>query len=314
MNKIKLSIIINTYNRKQMLEALVQSILKCRFNFTYEIIVLDDHSVENYKDEIVKFPKIKWFRNNRRLFLVKSRNKAWKKSQGEYLFFIDDDNEILDKQFFIKSINILEKNKNIGILGCRTFYFSDRKRILVGFNKFYKYSGRVISPLLNKIDIKESGCLIDTFDTPNAFFTRHSIIKKIDGFDNEIIQTFSEADFAERVRKVGLKVMHSSQLKVYHKSPLVDFIRMNSRVMGGSPERLYYLIRNRYIIVKRYSNTKDKTLFLLFFSPLYVIYYIYQSLKIPQETKLRFVKSILKGASDGFFYMISGRLNNFFNP
>ena len=50
--------------------------------------------------------------------------------------------------------------------------------------------------------------------------------------------------------------------------------------MGGSPFRLYYLTRNRYVYVARYGRWWEKVLFGLLFSNLFIGYYAFSMLAV----------------------------------
>lgn len=303
-----LSIVINTRNRKEMLYALLASLYKSDFADTDEIIVVDDCSDEDYSNQLKEnYPKVIFIRNSSREYLIKSRNKGWKSAKGDYVFFIDDDNEINDDTFFSKALGILEKDPTIGILGCRTYYFAYPSMIMVGPTRFNKTTGKTLFRGINKNDFDEIKGLIETHDNPNAFFTTKKVLEKTGGFTEEIVQTFSEADFAEKVRKLGLKVFQYSELKVYHKSMPATNASLTPRQLGGSPERFYYLMRNRFVFIKKWGNFGEKLLFTLVFSHLYTFYYLYIPLKFKETTM---VKKGLRGVLDGYIYMLTGTLRN----
>jgi GT2 family glycosyltransferase len=303
-----MSIIINTRNRKQILFELLSSAYRCHLNFPHEIIVVDDFSEENYSKELKeKFPNIKLIRTFQRSFLIKSRNFGWKKSKGEIIFFIDDDNEIKDRDFFKKAMKVIEERDDIGVLGCRTYYFDSPDYIMVGPNKFNKMTGRTTFFGMNQKDAGQLDGLIETHNCPNAFFTKKEILEKVHGFTEDIVQTLSEADFDEKVRRLGLKVYEYSKLKVYHKSPWQEYKKLSPRHVGGSPERAYFLMRNRFIFIKRYGNIFQKILFTLIFSHVLNLYYTIQLLMLKEFTM---IKQTLMGAKDGYIYMIFCKLNN----
>lgn len=309
--KKELSIIINTRNRKNDLFALLRSIDHCSLPSSSEIIVVDDCSDENYRPELEKkFPKAILIKTPARYFLIKARNLGWQKAAGKYLFFIDDDNEIRDKDFFAKALRTLKGQKDIGVLGCRTYYFDAPQYILVGPSRFNKMTGRTSFLAVNQKDSPAYAGLVETHSCPNAFFTTKEITNEAGGFTEDIVQTISEADFDEKVRRSGLKVYESSDLKVYHKSPWQDYKKIKARHVGGTPERSYFLMRNRFVFIKRYGTFKDKILFTLLFSHIINSYYVIQLL---MAGEMSMVVQCLRGILDGYFYMIFGKLNNYYH-
>jgi GT2 family glycosyltransferase len=293
-----------------MLFLLLKNIEHCSIPDTYEVIVVDDASEKDYSAEIrKKFPKVTFIRNSKRLFLINSRNIGWKHAKGEYIFFIDDDNEITDKQLFKKALAFFQVHDDIGILGCRTYYFDDPKRILIGVNAFNKLTGKTTFRGMNTIDTGQFDGVIDTHDNPNAFLTKRKFLEEVGGFSPEIVQTFSEADYAERIRKIGLRVVQDSELKVYHKSPVVNFKKMSARHMGGSPERFYYLMRNRFLFVHKFGTIIEKVFFPLVFAHLYTLYYLVTLLRLHEYAM---VLSGLRGIRDGYILTLTGRIPNYY--
>ena len=103
----KVSIIIPTYKRSDLLERAIKSVI----NQTYkniEIIVVDDN-VNNSKEHlqnlkiIEKYPQIIYIKNKKNLGGGLTRNVGIKASTGEYIAFLDDDDEFyptkIEKQY-----------------------------------------------------------------------------------------------------------------------------------------------------------------------------------------------------------------------
>lgn len=294
-----LSIVINTVNRKEMLFLLIDSIERCNFeNIQHEIIIVDDCSHEDYGSELkARYPTVTFHKNDKSQLLIKSRNIGWRLAKGEFVFFIDDDNEVFDENLFQKAIVLLRKEE-IGILGCRTHYFDHPTYINVGPVKFNKYTGKTSFPLRNSEDIQaDDVVLTPSHDCPNAFFTKHAILHKVEGFSEEFFQTFSEADYSEKVRKCGYSVLECSSLKVYHKSPMVRVTNLSERLLGGSVMRMYYLVRNRFLFIRKHGTLIQCAVFSLFFAPLYSLFYLFSSLR---NKRIDFAYSCLKATMDGY--------------
>jgi GT2 family glycosyltransferase len=302
-----ISIVITTRDRKQNLFDLLESIKKFPPKTEYEIVVVDDFSEEDIKDELLKKFKVQFIKNSKREGLIKSRNAGWRATKNEIVLIIDDDNEIKDDNFFEIAEQKFNENSKIGILGCISYYFDEPETIQFGPTIFNKYTGKTTFIGVNTSEIKSENGLVKTHDVPNAFFTRRAVLLKTGGFSDEIIQTFSEADYAEKVRKINFEVFQCTELKVYHKSPKMDFAKISVRHMGGSPWRFYYLMRNRFVFIKKWATLIQKITFSLFFSHLYTIYYIGHLIRLKEK---EMIVSGLYGVRDGYIYMLTGKLIN----
>ena len=99
---MKVTIIIPVYNSSQFIARSLRSV----FNQTYkdfEIILIDDHSSDNSISKIEQLKaeappflqgKIKLLRNNKNRGQSFSRNKGIEAAKGEWIFFLDSDDEI----------------------------------------------------------------------------------------------------------------------------------------------------------------------------------------------------------------------------
>lgn len=93
-DNLLVSVVIPTYNRPVFLKKAINTVL----NQTYkhlEVIVVDDDSDVDNKKIIASFDdkRIFYFKNKKNMGAPFSRNKGIKESKGEYVAFLDDDDE-----------------------------------------------------------------------------------------------------------------------------------------------------------------------------------------------------------------------------
>ena len=132
MKKNKLiSIIMPAYNIEKYIENTLNSILKQTYK-NIEIILVDDGSVDNTAKIIKKIQKndkrIKYF-YQKNSGVSAARNLAISKSTGDYIYFMDSDDEIIENGLELL-VNLIEKNNYDFVRG--NFYYSKRG------NKYYK--------------------------------------------------------------------------------------------------------------------------------------------------------------------------------
>lgn len=116
----KVSVIIPTYNRADLLPRAINSVLNQTFK-DFELIVVDDGSTDNTKELISDFQK----KDNRIQYIwqensgapAKPKNTGIKNSKGEFLAFLDSDDEWLPEKLE-KQLKLFEKDKDLGIVGC----------------------------------------------------------------------------------------------------------------------------------------------------------------------------------------------------
>ena len=88
----KVSVILTTYNRPELLSKAIASVLFQTYT-NFELIIIDDCSDKSTEKVINSFQnnKIIYIRNKNNIHLSSSRNIGIDKSSGEYICFLDDD-------------------------------------------------------------------------------------------------------------------------------------------------------------------------------------------------------------------------------
>jgi len=197
----KISIVICTYNGETIISRCINSILN-QDHYNFEILCLDGGStdktleiINNYKNK-----QIKVIQNKNRLPEGAGYGKwlGFKKSKGEIIGFIDQDNEIKRKDLFSLVIKTFKQEKDaVGILGGLkhdillkpvTRYIS-----LVGTDSFFSYRSidflrNLANYSLNK-DLEEVNIQLDNTQLTggNCFFYKKTHLKKIGGYSQDVI-------------------------------------------------------------------------------------------------------------------------------
>lgn len=113
------SVIVTTFNRKELLKETINSILKQTFT-DFELIVVDNYSDYNFIDYIKSFgdDKLLAFQNKNDGIIAVNRNYGIKKAKGKYIAFCDDD-DCWDSEKLAKQIPyLIEKN----VMGVGSIY------------------------------------------------------------------------------------------------------------------------------------------------------------------------------------------------
>ena len=101
MNYPKVSVIIPTYNRQKLLPKAIKSVLNQTFK-NFELIIVDDGLTDNTKEIIKEFqkrdPRIKYIWQENFGAPAGPKNTGIKNSKGEYIAFLDDDDEWLPEK------------------------------------------------------------------------------------------------------------------------------------------------------------------------------------------------------------------------
>jgi len=148
MNNPLVSIIIPTYNRPKYLQRAIESSLKQTYR-NIEVIVIDDNSnynpltiIEGFKDN-----RIKYYKNSVNRGSVFSRNRGLSICSGDYVNFLDDDDEILPQKIEFQVAKFKESNvENLGVVSCDMEY----KRKDINMLKENHLKGNIYKRLLRQ--------------------------------------------------------------------------------------------------------------------------------------------------------------------
>lgn len=164
-NSPKVSVIIPTYNRPDLLRRAIESAL----NQTYpniEVIVVDDHS--DYDLDLLRkeYPSVKFYMNSENRGGCYSRNRGIREASGEYINFLDDDDELLPEKVERQVKKFFDSQfENVGFVTAHTEDNRSGKTVI----KKNRASGDMYRQLLKKFAISgietlliKKECLLET--------------------------------------------------------------------------------------------------------------------------------------------------------
>lgn len=117
------SIIIPTYNRGNVIQRSIDSVLAQTYR-DFELIIVDDASEDDTKQRIDEYnnPRIRYIRNVNKLGANGARNVGIQNAKGEYIAFQDSD-DFWEADKLEKQIGFLEKHREIDIVYSRYKYY-----------------------------------------------------------------------------------------------------------------------------------------------------------------------------------------------
>lgn len=172
----KVSVIIPTYNRADMLEGAVESVLAQTYR-DYEIIVVDDGSTDGIQEVFGRFEAHKHIRcfSQANAGSAAARNLGIRHARGEYLAFLDSDDRFLPGKLE-KQAAFLDTHPKIALVHSY-FIKVDLQGRSQGLRKPASFQGAIYPQLL-----LEWGTLIH----PSCVMMRREAVNALGGFDTDI--------------------------------------------------------------------------------------------------------------------------------
>lgn len=174
---IYLSIHLITFNNEKHIEATIDSILKQKVNFNYEIVVGDDCSTDDTLSIIQKYKNMnptifKVFKNESQLGILKNFKSTLDKCCGNFVLPLAGDDVLKHENALKKIVETIDKDESLGFVDC-------------GFDKYYENSKKTIrfankkSILFDKLNYKKA-VLLGEIVPIGICFNRKLLLKHVD--------------------------------------------------------------------------------------------------------------------------------------
>lgn len=299
-HKPLISLITVDYNGLELTCALLES-LKRNVPDGIEIIVVDNGSENDDAAEIRKrYPYVHAIRSTRNLGFAGGNNLGAKAASGEYLFFINNDTEILDGNIGAL-LEAFDRNPEAGVV-CPKIRFWDGER-RIQFAGYTPMKGIAMKNDLIGFNRIDDG----SFDTPAESPFAHGAAMMVSRMAFEDVGPmpecyflyFEELDWSLMFTRKGWKILYEPAFTVYHKE--------SATTGRESPLRSYYMQRNRQLFARRnYSGAMQLMV---------ILYARYLSggkriLKALKDGRPDLAKAVLKGNRDFLKLKKDNRENN----
>ena len=218
MKKIKqpkVAIITSTFNQEKLLQISLSSFLKKTNYKNYKIFLVDDSGKGEIGKKIKKkFKKVDVIINKENKGFSKSNNigikRASKIYNPDYFLLLNDDIEIIDKDWLKKMVKVGESDNKIGILGCKIVYPDGSLQNIGGYIKNWEIAKELNG---NRKKVFEVDHVMGAF-----MLIKKEVIKK-SGFLDENYSPYllEDTDYCINVKKNGFKIVSVPFVSIIHK-------------------------------------------------------------------------------------------------
>lgn len=220
LDRPKISIIIPTKDRIDLLRRCIESIQNRSSYDNYEIIIVDNMSQEEetaaYLDGLGKSYRIIKF--NEKFNYSKLNNYAAEFARGEHLLFLNNDIEVLNSDWLEAMLEQSQRDE-IGCVGAKLLY-PDRKIQHVGVVVGWGGRAEHIYKWLHSNDIGYMGHFVSIRNysavTAACMMLRKSIFNEVGGFDERFEIGFGDVDLCLRVRELGYENLFTPYAELLH--------------------------------------------------------------------------------------------------
>lgn len=218
----KVSIIIPSRDQANILNICLKSIKEKTSYDNYEIIIIDNGSSEDSFFEAIDNWRIEF---GDKLIVTKLdipfnfsklNNEAANIATGEYLLFLNNDVEIISKNWITAMVGQAQ-NKQTGAVGVKLLFPNDKIQhagILLGV-------GGVASHPFSKAERDHDHDFVNTSVNYSALTGACLLLSKesfleVGGFDEDYVVEFNDIDLCLKLKKKGLHNIYLPQVELYH--------------------------------------------------------------------------------------------------
>lgn len=239
-----LSIIIVSWNVKDLLRENIKTIFEKTHGIDYEIFVVDNDSKDGSAQMVAsEFPEVNLIANNFNGGFAKANNQAIAHAKGRYVLLLNPDMRVHDTTLY-DMVQWMDKHPEAGLAGC---HLIDEKGNTVPHVR--RFPGvidqaatvlkvpHIIPNILNRYMMTDFDYL-EQSEVPSIrgsfFMIRKEVIEKIGGLDERYFIWFEEVDYCKQVIEAGWKVMYTPAIQC------TDYIGKSfAQVMGLKKQKMF---------------------------------------------------------------------------
>lgn len=154
---IEISVVIPTFNRKDLLKRALESILAQK-DIVFEVVIMDDGSRDGTGDMIRKeFPQINYFWQENQ-GPAAARNRGIERSRGEWIAFLDSDDEWMPGKLKAQ-LDFFQRNPDYKICQTEEIWIRNGRRVNP-MKKHQKFGGWIFEKCLPLCIVSPSAVMI----------------------------------------------------------------------------------------------------------------------------------------------------------
>lgn len=211
----RVSVIIPVYGKIDYTLMCLRSIANCSIGVPFEVIVVDDCSLDNTLDELKRVSGVRVVSNQTNQGFIRSCNAGAAVAHGEYLCFLNNDTQVCDG-WLDELVRTFDDFPDVGLAGSKLVYPNGKLQEAGGIiwrDGSAKNFGRGADPFHPMFNYTRE---VD-YVSGASILIRKNLFDEFGGFDELYLPAYCEdSDLALKVRNRGLKVMYQPLSVVIH--------------------------------------------------------------------------------------------------
>jgi GT2 family glycosyltransferase len=258
-----ISIIIPTKDNVKIVKRCIDSILKNTSNTNYEIIIVNNNSIDektyDYFKNLKRINCIKILDYNNDFNISAINNFAVKNVKGEFILFLNNDTEVISKEWLSAMLEHAQRSE-VGAVGCKLLYPDKTLQhagVILGINNTNsnnivachspKYISYINNGYFGKVNMIHNLSAV----TSACMMLRKDLFEEVGGFDENLAITFNDVDLCLKIRDKGYLIVYTPYAELYHHE---------SKSMGydDAPEKMELHLKDIKYIREKWGKVIDR--------------------------------------------------------
>jgi GT2 family glycosyltransferase len=253
------SIITVHFNQVEATLALLRSVRHLTYP-NVETLVVDNGSRQAPLNPawVEPFPRTRLLVSAENLGFAGGNNLALRRAKGEFLLLVNNDTE-LTPNLIEELLAPMRADPTVGVVCPKIRYFHHPDRIqYAGYRPLNAYTGQTTAFGRGEVDTGQYDRSGPTaFAHGAAMMVRRAALEKAGLMNERYFLYYEELDWSHQIRRVGYQIYYQASALIYHKESL--------SVGKASPQKVYYLTRNRILFMRRCTPAGQRAVFTLYF-------------------------------------------------
>jgi len=256
-NNPKVSIIIPFRDQSNFLKKCLTSILDKTDYDNYEILLVDNQSLEKetleYLNSLKDNQKIKIIKYNAPFNFSAINNYAAKNADGEYILFLNNDTKIINTEWLSSMVEHIQRDE-VGAVGAKLIYPNNTIQhagVVLGIgiaSHAFKHFPKEKEGLFSQLNVIKNYSAV----TAACMIVKKKLFFDLEGFNEKDLSiAYNDVDLCLNIRERGLLIVYTPYARLYHFESLT---RGNDEELKYSNPKKY----TRVLVEREYMTRKWK--------------------------------------------------------